>query len=462
MFLMALGEPELTREISDLRCLGLFSSRVTVLSWCPEEADGTGETGLLCGTRSIVSQGCGCLAKPLRGWGTDTLMRISSRLPARFNLSQHAEVVEQLRRSAIPVVDLTGSNPTLAVSNYPHGRIAGALGAVSDFSYDPDPFGLFAARQCIADTYRSRNVEVDPRRIALTASTSEAYSILFKLFCDPGDEVLVPTPSYPLFEHLAGFEYVVVRPYDLRYDGAWHIDFSSLDRLASETTRAVIVVNPNNPTGSFLKRDEASRLAHWARERKLPIISDEVFCDYRWSHSRDIVESFCGFSDAVSFSLNGLSKSAGMPQMKLGWMVVSGPPEEIDELRPRLELLLDTYLSVNWPVQMALPELLRTGEEIRGNLIKTAQTNLVCARELLTGSPVHLLTVEGGWTAILQLPKVRSEEDWIRGLMQERSILVQPGYFFDIATEPYAVVSLITPVETFRTGLAGLADYVQS
>lgn len=369
--------------------------------------------------------------------------RPSARFPEQLSHSALARFIAENGRE--DVIDLTSSNPTRTLQAYPHQEIAEAMGRVSDFTYEPDPFGALPARVQISALY----ADVSPDRVALTGSTSEAYSLLFKLLCNPGDEVLVPIPSYPLFEHLAAFENVRAASYPLRYDGAWHIDFAALEAARSERTRAIVVVNPNNPTGSFLKRGEAEQLLHWATRNAVPIISDEVFQDYRWSQSADVVASMTEFRDVVSFSLNGLSKSAGMPQMKLGWMVINGP----EPFQKELELLLDTYLSVNWPVQLALPSLLRIGSDVAAQLRSTASDNLACARAALGGSPAHVLTCEGGWTAVVQLPRIRTEEEWVRRLLVEDRVLVQPGFFFDMPTEAFVVLSLITPPRAFAEGV---------
>lgn len=383
-------------------------------------------------------------------------VQCSRRFPTTFDVSGHARLLEQMRAGGKPVLDLTISNPTEALNSYPHLDIATALAAVPNLTYSPEPLGLKAARDSLA-----ARLQVPADRIALTASTSEAYSVLFKILCDPGDEVLVPVPSYPLFEHLALFDCVRIRPYLLRYDGAWHIDFASLDQHWSPRTRAIVVVNPNNPTGSFLKRHEAEQLVSWAASRNLPIISDEVFTDYRWSSSSGIMESMRALPHALSFCLGGLSKSAGMPQMKLAWMVVNGEEADLEPIRVRLELVLDTYLSVNSPVQLALPALLNIGSQIRSDLSSTVRENLATLTTALANTPAHMLTVEGGWTAMLQLPRLRSEESWLRGLLIEESVLVQPGYFFDVASEPFVVVSLITQTAAFREGITRLAEYVR-
>jgi alanine-synthesizing transaminase len=361
--------------------------------------------------------------------------------------------VEQRRKAGVSLIDLTVSNPTEVLGDYPHSAIGRAYANVKDFAYRPDPLGALESRAAVARYYESRELAVSPGQILLTASTSEAYSLLFKLFCNSGDEILAPLPSYPLFEYLAALESARIVPYRLVYDGSWYIDFANLQRQISPRTRAVVVVNPNNPTGSFLKKFEAETLLDVAQQHKLPIISDEVFMDYSFGLGGDRVRTSIGYDSVLSFSLNGLSKAAGMPQMKLAWIALNGPGGEREAARERLELLLDTYLSVGTPVQCALPELLDIGEGIQEQIrFRTAQ-NLKAVHHLLESSPACCLHCEGGWSAIIQLPRRLSEEEWITRLLDEQHVVVQPGYFFDMPSEVYVVVSLITPPDEFVEGI---------
>ncbi|MDQ2774299.1 MAG: pyridoxal phosphate-dependent aminotransferase [Acidobacteriota bacterium] len=380
-------------------------------------------------------------------------MRYSQRLSWSLSSNSFTRLVEAKRSAGVSLLDLTISNPTLVLSDYPHVEIAQAYSSVSDFRYRPDPFGDLAARQAVSSYYRRRGIQVDADRIALTASTSEAYSVLFKLLCDPGDQVLAPVPSYPLFDYLAKLESVRAVPYSLHYDGSWFTDLEDVRRKISSATRAIIVVNPNNPTGSFLKSSEAQALIAIANENNLPVIADEVFADYSLANAPGRVESFAAFDSVLSFSMNGLSKIAGMPQMKLGWIVLNGRPEHVAAVRNRLELLLDTYLSVNTPVQRALPALFEIGEGIQIQLKDRILLNWETARQVLKDSPTHCLHTEGGWSAVVQLPKNLSEDTWITRLLEDRNVFVQPGYFFDMPAEAYVVVSLITPPDDFREGM---------
>ncbi len=380
----------------------------------------------------------------------------SQRMSWELRPNALSRTLTEKKRGGARVFDLTGSNPTLGAV-YPHEKIRQAIGECYDLSYRPEPRGLFSTREAIAEFHNG----ISPSRIFLTASTSEAYGILFKLLCDPDDEVLAPVPSYPLFEYLAAGEAVRIVPYVLRYDGSWGIDFEQLRAQTSERSRAIVVVNPNNPTGSFLKQQEWDALAGFARLHDLAIISDEVFMSYPFGEAAGRVKSLIGDDRVLSFSLNGLSKAAGMPQMKLAWIVLSGPEPERDRATERLELLLDTYLSVSTPAQLAAPRLLRIGAHIREDLQTRTAYNLSYAQEFLAGSPVTVLHTEGGWSAILRLPGIRAEEEWLVDLLVERDVLLQPGFFFDMDSGAYAVASLITDREEFAEGLRRLREFIR-
>lgn len=341
------------------------------------------------------------------------------------------------------------------LADYPHAQISRAYAHVSDFRYQPDPFGSLAAREAIASEYRKRGIIVPVERIALTASTSEAYGFLFKLWCNPGDEILAPTPSYPLFEFLANLECVRVVPYRLGYDGSWYVDFSHLRSQITSNARALVIVNPNNPTGSFLKAKERAQLAEIAMEYSLPVISDEVFMDYELTGD-EFSKTFIGCGDVLSLCLNGLSKMAGMPQVKLGWIVLSGQENLVEAARVRLELLLDTYLSVNTPTQCALSDLFEVGDQIRAKLRMQIRQNHDFLRKELDGTGIHVLRTEGGWSAILQLSRIVSEEIWVQQLLNEHDTIVQPGYFFDMPSEACILVSLITDSRIFEEGIRRL------
>lgn len=370
----------------------------------------------------------------------------SSRFKWDLRPNPLSVLLESKRTAGVPIFDLTESNPTRAGFEYPPA-IMDSLADAAAFRYEPSPRGLLPARQAISEYYAARGMEVPSSRILLTASTSEAYAYLFKLLTDPGDEVLTPRPSYPLFEFLTAMESVEARQYSLRYDGAWHIDFESLENSITSRTRAIVVVNPNNPTGSFLKPDEADRLDALAASHGIAILSDEVFSDYAFAPVLALPEN----RQALTFSMSGLSKLAGLPQMKLGWIVARGPGHEI--ALERLELIADTYLSVGTPVQAALPKLLAPASEVRTQIQERTRQNLNWLRAKLHESAAQVLTVEGGWSAVLQVPRIRTEEGWAIELLAEQNVLVQPGFFFDFETEAFLVVSLLTRGDLFQEGL---------
>ena len=302
---------------------------------------------------------------------------------------------------------------------------------------------------------------METARVLLTASTSEAYSYLFKLLTDPGAEVLVPSPSYPLFEFLADMESVTVRPYPLEYHGAWRIDIAALEASVTPRTRAIILVNPNNPTGSYVKREELRALTALCAARGIALISDEVFADYAFTDDAERVATLAGVEECLAFSMSGLSKVAGLPQMKLGWIVASGPAALRTEALDKLEWIADTYLSVSTPVQCAAASLLACGEAVQRQIRNRTAGNLAFARETLAGSAANILAVEGGWYITLQIPRIRSEEDWTLHLLETEGVLVQPGFFYDFEAEAYLVVSLLTAPEIFREGLPRIAGAVR-
>jgi aspartate/methionine/tyrosine aminotransferase len=353
---------------------------------------------------------------------------------------------------------LTESNPTNTGVPYAAERIRAALGDPAVLSYEPSPFGMPSAREAVARSWAARGVAVDPGRVVLTTSTSEAYSFLFKILCDPGDQVLVPAPSYPLFEHLARYECVDVASYRLAYDGAWHVDLASLREKVSARSRAIVLVSPNNPTGSFVKRFELERVA----ELGLPIISDEVFAAYPFEEDPQRVRSALEIDGVPVFALDGLSKYALLPQMKLSWIALGGPDRAVRDALGALELLADTFLSPGAPAQHALPVLLDAAGASRAHVLERARRSLKGLRELVAGTALTVLDVEGGWYVVLRLPNTKSEEQWVLGLLEERDVLVQPGWFYDFESEPFVVLSLVTPEAVFREGARRLVDYVSS
>ena len=381
------------------------------------------------------------------------MMRVfSSRLQWDSQPNPLSILLAEKRSSGAVILDLTESNPTRAGLDYPGGELLAALADPRALLYDPDPRGLLAAREAVSEYYAQRDVEVPVSRILLTASTSEAYSYLFKLLADPGDEILVPRPSYPLFDYLAAMESVRAVQYPLRYDGVWHIDFDALARAITPRTRAIVVVNPNNPTGSYLKRAEWERLQTFG----LPILSDEVFSDFAFAPSADRVATLAERSHALTFSMSGLSKIAGLPQMKLGWIVAGGPDHAA--AIEGLEWIADTFLSVATPVQWALPRILAASATLQEQIRRRTRANLEHLIECAGGTACRCLHAEGGWYAILDVPRIRTEEEWALGLLADSDVLVQPGYFYDFEAEAFLVVSLLTPPAIFAEGLRRILD----
>ena len=386
----------------------------------------------------------------------------SNRLPPNRAANAISGRLGELHATGIPYVDLTAANPTTADFEYP----ADLLRSLSDpraLAYEPQPLGLPAARAAVAADHARRGARVDPSQVALTASTSEAYAWLFKLLCSPGEEVLVPRPSYPLFEHLTRLEGIEARSYGLEYHGRWEIDFESLAAAATPAARAVLVVSPNNPTGSYVKRRELERLVTFCIDRDLALIADEVFADYRLEAPADVVTDVAMSSEALTFTLGGLSKSVGLPQLKLGWIVVGGDPSRRGDAVHALELVADSYLSVSTPVQTAAPDLLARGSAVREAIQARVQGNLSALRGAAAHvADVDVLTCEGGWYAVVRVPAVRAEEDLVLGLLDRERILVHPGYFFDFPREAYIVLSLLPRADVFADASARMLQFVST
>jgi alanine-synthesizing transaminase len=355
------------------------------------------------------------------------------------------------------VIDLTESNSTRVGLPYAEDDILASIATPGSLRYEPAPFGITRAREAVASDLSAHGPHVDPSRVVLTASTSEAYAFVFKLLADPGDEVLVPVPSYPLFEHIARLESVRAVPYRLAYDGAWHVDVASARAAVTSRTRALIVVSPNNPTGSYLKKDELAALA----ALDLPIVSDEVFARFPLRDDAARARSALDEESAsLVFSLGGLSKLAALPQMKVAWMTVGGETSRVDGALARLEVIADTFLSVGTPVQHALPALLACRTTAENAIRARTLANVKEIRAAVEGSAVSMLDVEGGWYATLRLPRTRSEEEWAVALLEEDGVYVHPGHFFDFEEEAFVVVSLLTPGEGLREGMRRIVERV--
>lgn len=380
------------------------------------------------------------------------MIRLSSRVPPHGDVNALSRRLDALRAEGVPYIDLTQSNPTRVGLPYPP-HLLDALAQPHGLVYEPTPFGLRSAREAIAADCLRRGARVDPEAVILTASTSESYSWLFTLLCDPGDAVLVPQPSYPLFEHLTQLDSVRTVPYALEYHGRWSIDFSRIVD-APPHVRALLVVSPNNPTGSYLSQGDRDRLAGLCAERGWALIVDEVFADYPLDAQHPLTD-IAASADVLCFSLGGASKALGLPQVKLGWIVVGGPHAERDAARGGLEMIADTFLSVSTPVQIAAPALLRDGAQVRHAIQARVASNLNHVRALVAAHPAcELLHTEGGWSATIRIPATQPEEQFVLQLLERERVLVHPGYFFDFPREAYVVVSLLPEKATFAEGCA--------
>jgi aspartate/methionine/tyrosine aminotransferase len=374
-------------------------------------------------------------------------MRPSSRLPRESAPNALSRRLDALRRAGTSYVDLTESNPTRAGIPYPEGLLL-PLGGAAALVYEPQPLGLMSVREAVAADCARRGARVDAAQVVLSASTSEMYTWLFKLLCDPGESVLVPRPSYPLFEHLTRLEGVRAEYYRLEYHGRWEIDLDSL-AAAPASTRAVLLVSPNNPTGSYVTAREVEAVTRLCRDRGWALIVDEVFADYVLDATAPTTD-LAAAAGVLAFSMGGASKSLGLPQVKLGWAVVGGPEADRAAALDGLELIADTFLSVGTPVQVAAPELLRRGAVIRDAIHARVRANLAAARRLeARHQACNLLPVEGGWSAVVRVPATRGEEALVLDLLTETGILVHPGYFFDFEHEAFLVFSLLVPEDVF-------------
>jgi len=377
----------------------------------------------------------------------------ASRTNWNLKTNRLADALERHKASGRVLLDLSASNPTECGFHYDGQGIMRALCHPASLQYHPDPRGLASARQAVAGYYAGRSESVAIDDLVLTASTSEAYSFVFRLLCNAGDELLIPTPGYPLFDFLAEVNDVKLTRYPLFYDHGWHIDLHALERAITPTTRGVIVVHPNNPAGHYTKGEEIVQLNRICAKNNLAIIADEVFLDFAISGAR--LPSFVTNHGALTFTMSGISKISGLPQMKFAWLAVSGPDEQKKEALARLEVIADTYLSLNAPVQLAAPVLLRQRTSFQQQLMIRVHKNLTeLDTQLGTAKHLSRLEVEGGWYAVLRAPATRSDEDLAIDLLEKHDVYVHPGHFFDFPGDGYLVLSLITPEHDFCEGVS--------
>jgi len=390
-------------------------------------------------------------------------LMFSKRFKWSLEPNRFARLIEEKKKAGARILDLTESNPTRVGFDYSDDEILDALAQAPAMLYEPAPRGLLVAREAVADYYAERGLKVDPERIHLTASTSEAYSFLFKLLADQGESVLVPQPSYPLFEFLAALEGVELRPYDLHYihPAGWRIDFDSVDKAVAPNTRAIILVSPNNPTGSFTKLREVERLNAICARQGLALIVDEVFGDYGFADDESRAASLVSNDSSLTFVMSGLSKVLALPQMKLGWIVTNGPPGLREVAIERLDFIADTFLSVSAPVQHSARSWLQLRRSIQDQIQKRTRNNLSWLLGETENSPLRLLSVEGGWYATLELPRQFTEEEWVMSLLEKDDVLAHPGYFFDFRREAFLVLSLLPRAGVFREAIARILARVE-
>jgi aspartate/methionine/tyrosine aminotransferase len=376
--------------------------------------------------------------------------------PNRFTIA-----LDKHRAAGRKLLDLAASNPTNIGLRYNSETILFSLTNPRALEYRPDAKGLRPARDAVSAYYRERGATVDPERLVLSTSTSEAYSFVFRLLCDPGDDVLVPAPSYPLFQFLADLQDVRLRPYPLFHDHGWHLDMHARGTALGERTRAVMLVHPNNPTGSYVKPSEAEELNAICSQRGVALVVDEVFLDF--AHDGQPRSTFASVAPtpALTFILSGLSKIAGLPQMKFAWIAVAGPDDLTRDALARLELIADTYLSMNAPIQLAASVLFAQRHDFQRQLMPRIRANLAeFDRQLSAQKLCERMEMEGGWYAVLRVPVTRSDEDLAIALLEKRSVLVHPGHFYDFPADGYLVLSLITPEGEFREGVGRLLEYI--
>ena len=366
-----------------------------------------------------------------------------------------SEALANRRASGKPLIDLTVSNPTKCGFQYDRDEMLQPLANPSSVSYDPESRGLELARNAVAQYYSALGTQISIDDIFLTTSTSEAYSFIFRLLCNPGDELLVPAPSYPLFEFLSEIQDVKLLRYPLLYDHGWQVDFHALQAVISPQTRGVVVVNPNNPTGNYIKPDEMKKLNEICMEREIAIIADEVFLDFVLGLEK--LASFASNNGALTFVLSGLSKISGLPQMKAAWLIVSGPDRAKSDASARLEVIADTYLSMNAPVQLAMPRFLESRFDFQRQIISRIRKNLLeLDRQLQRQKACSRLEIEGGWYVVLRVPATRSDEELAIEFLTRCDVYIHPGHFYDFTSDGNLIVSLITPENDFAEGISRL------
>jgi len=385
----------------------------------------------------------------------------SHRTSWNLGTNRYTEALDAHRRAGRELLDLTASNPTTVGLQYHEDNLLHALTSREAVTYEPAPKGLLSAREAVAAYYAEKGSAISPDDLTLTTSTSEAYSFIFRLLCDPDDAVLIPAPSYPLFDFLADLNDVKLVPYQLIYDHGWQIDFHSLRQAidgAKMRCRAVLVVHPNNPTGSYIKPHELQELNQVCSANQLAVIADEVFLDYSFG---SVPLTFASNHDALTFTLSGLSKISALPQMKVAWIATTGPEPIKSQALARLEVIADTYLSMNAPIQHAVQTMLAERHSIQIQLLGRIKSNLALLDEKLARQKLcERLAVEGGWYGVLRVPILGSDEDLAISLLHDAGVLLQPGHFYNFPTDGFLIASLITPTREFANGIDRALTYV--
>ncbi len=374
-----------------------------------------------------------------------------------------SQLLRERRELGLPTLDLTESNPTRCGFALDADDTLAPLHDPLALLYQPDPRGLRVAREAVAGYYVEHGVQLDPEQIFLTASTSEAYSFVFRLLANPGDKILAPQPSYPLFDFLGALNDVNVVPYPLAYNDGWQVDLQGLASRWDSRSRAVLVVHPNNPTGSYIQNRELIAMTEICLQHQGAIIADEVFSDYGFAADADRVVTHAQNTEVLTFTLSGLSKISALPQMKLAWIVVNGPADLRRQALARLEVIADTYLSVSAPVALATPRWLAQRGPIQSQILDRVQANLRQLDAMLTPElPLSRLKVEGGWYAILRVPSTRSDEDWAAELLTQTGVSLHPGHFYDFPSEGFLVLSLLPAPGAFADALGKVVSLISS
>ena len=383
----------------------------------------------------------------------------SSRVPFDLTPNVIRRSLVRLRSLGIKVTDLTESNPTRVGLIYPEGLLEG-LNKPGALEYKPESLGLFGSRVSVSSYLNNYGIKADPKQVVITASSSDSYASLFKLLCNPGEAVLVPRPSYPLFEYLTRLEGVEAVPYNLEYQGHWKINLNNLRNNITPQVRAILIVNPNNPTGSFVSTEDIEAIIKLCHENELALIADEVFGFYPLTSQLRGPSVLDYHPNVLSFILGGLSKAVGLPQLKLGWIITEGPPALTEGALTRLEFICDAYLSVGTPVQLAVDEILKFSTSVTDQISQRIRQNYKCLQEINSQhSSVRLLPIDGGWYAVIQIRETTSEETLVLGLLEQEHVLVHPGYFFDFPSEAFLVMSLLPMPDVFEDAATRVLTY---